>query len=593
MKNIYEYMPYGAVRYGGYVKYSIDFVKEKQLLDKELWIKFIEVFHTLEDGVDKGWRGEYWGKMMRGACHTYMYDNDKKLYDIIDFAVTELLKQQDEFGRFSTYNTQLEFHGWDVWSRKYVLTGLAHFYKICIDENKKQKVLSAMKKHTDYMLDRIGNDKLSIFETSDDWGGLNSSSILEPICELYNLTGEKKYLDFAEYILNLGGCKYGNLLDLAEQGNVMPFEYPEVKAYEMMSYFEGVLAYYEITGKVKYYDIVDKFVQALFLTDITIVGSCGCSHELFDNSVEKQSEFTNNLMQETCVTVTLMRLVSRLYMLKGEQKYADIIELSALNALYGTINENDLMQYSSPNKEYLKGLPFDSYSPLANSKRGMEIGGIRKFASGGHYGCCGSIASVGIAIYPLTSVLNSQDFIIVNNYLNGEITFDNIKFVINGSYLIDGKVNISLYAKEDKRVKIKLRIPCWAKSVKAQYNNKDLKCQDQIIFVDEIVKDGDKINLEFGVELKEIIVNGRTAFKYGALVLSQKIKEDYKFGQQIKLQRENGKIKYEIISANDTHIEVLLYLKDGKSIKLINYSDSGKDWLNKDTIVNVWFNVLE
>ena len=74
--------------------------------------------------------------------------------------------------------------------------------------------------------------------------------------------------------------------------------------------------------------------------------------------------------------------------------------------------------------------------------------------------------------------------------------------------------------------------------------------------------------------------------------MSQKIKNEYVFGQKIKLQRKNGKIKYDILKANDTHVELLVHLKDDKGIRLINYSDSGKDWLNEDTIVNVWFNVV-
>ena len=40
-------------------------------------------------------------------------------------------------------------------------------------------------------------------------------------------------------------------------------------------------------------------------------------------------------MQETCVTVTWMRLLTRLYLLSGEEKYIDRIERSGFNALYG------------------------------------------------------------------------------------------------------------------------------------------------------------------------------------------------------------------------------------------------------------------
>ena len=79
--------------------------------------------------------------------------------------------------------------------------------------------------------------------------------------ELYKLTGERRYLDFAEYIIRLGGCSGGNLIELALEDRLAPFEYPEVKAYETISFFEGVLAYYELTGEEKYLRAVTQFIE--------------------------------------------------------------------------------------------------------------------------------------------------------------------------------------------------------------------------------------------------------------------------------------------------------------------------------------------
>ena len=108
----------------------------------------------------------------------------------------------------------------------------------------------------------------------------------------------------------------------------MPFQYPEVQAYETMSFFEGALAYYEVTGEEKYFDAVTKFADAVLKSDITIIGSAGCTHELFDNSAEKQTDEVQvgTIMQETCVTVTWMRLQERLLRLTGNEMYAENIE---------------------------------------------------------------------------------------------------------------------------------------------------------------------------------------------------------------------------------------------------------------------------
>lgn len=113
----------------------------------------------------------------------------------------------------------------------------------------------------------------------------------------------------------------------------------------MMSCFEGLLEYYKVTGEKKYLAAVENFVDMVVKTDYTIIGCSGCTHELFDNSTEKQTEETDGVMQETCVTVTFMKLAAKLFLLTGKAKYAEIIERSGLNALFGAVNdENQTMK---------------------------------------------------------------------------------------------------------------------------------------------------------------------------------------------------------------------------------------------------------
>ena len=102
--------------------------------NKDNWKKTVEVFTTREDSENGRWRGEYFGKQMRGAVLTYAYTKDEELYDILTDVVVDLLSRQDEFGRFSTYHIEEEFRGWDMWCRKYVLVGMLYYCKICKDE---------------------------------------------------------------------------------------------------------------------------------------------------------------------------------------------------------------------------------------------------------------------------------------------------------------------------------------------------------------------------------------------------------------------------------------------------------------------------
>ena len=114
--------------YKGISDDMIRLVERKQLKDRKLWELVTKQFEKTPDDADHGWRGEYWGKLMRGACMTWQYTKDKELYGVLREAVVKLLATQDEYGRIATYSRKEEFHGWDIWCRKYVLLGLIHFY---------------------------------------------------------------------------------------------------------------------------------------------------------------------------------------------------------------------------------------------------------------------------------------------------------------------------------------------------------------------------------------------------------------------------------------------------------------------------------
>ena len=88
----------------------------------------------------------------------------------------------------------------------------------------------AKEKPTTGVVIAVGEGKLDIRTCSKHWEGLNSCSILEPMVKLYRLTGEKRYLEFAEYIISTGFIQSANLVELAFADEVTPHEYPIVKA---------------------------------------------------------------------------------------------------------------------------------------------------------------------------------------------------------------------------------------------------------------------------------------------------------------------------------------------------------------------------
>ena len=595
IKNTFEFLTPASANYIGPVHDYVLITEEHQLLDKKTWDKFIEVFTEDSDDHDLGWRCEYWGKMMRGACLTYTYHATDELYSVLDYAVRGLLKVQREDGRFSTYSAKKQFDGWDLWGRKYVLTGMMHFIKICKDEALKEEIIAAISKHADYITEHVGSgeNQKSILKTSTHWLCLNSCTILEPFIELYKITGKQTYLDFAEYIIGLGGCAGGNLIDLALADEKAPFEYPVNKAYEMMSFFEGVLAYYELTGKVEYLDAVTKFVEKINETDVTLIGCSGCTHELFDNSIVKQTEYNEVQMQETCVTVTWMRVLTRLLLLTGNVAYADRIEKSALNALYGSINTKWEKSFSIDDKLYFDPVIFDSYSPLYNNRRGLATGGFKKFKSGGFYGCCACIGSAGTAIFPLVSVLKSEKGFVINELIEGVVNEktplgNSVTLNSTSDYPKDGKYSLAIFLDENEKFELLVRIPDWCDEAVIKIGDEMKNVYSGYTSILRKWSDGDTVEIDLEMHLKSHLLNGKTAYTYGPLVLARdEMKERKKTDSEFTPTAHNA---FKSLPTENGELLRFSLECEGEDILLTDYASCGKYWNNENAKISVWLN---
>ena len=595
INNKFEYLDVAEAKYSGIVHDYVEITERHQLLDKRTWDKFVAVYTENSDDHDVGWRCEYWGKMMRGACLTYRYHGDEKLYEMLDYAVRELLKVQRDDGRFSTYSEEMQFNGWDLWGRKYVLTGMMHFIDICKDENLKEEILAAISRHADHIVERIGEGEgqKSILKTSNHWLCLNSCTILEPFIDLYKRTGKKSYLDFAEYIIGLGGCAGGNLMDLAILDEIAPYEYPVNKAYEMMSFFEGLLAYYELTGEKKYLDAVVKFVDKVNETDVTIIGCSGCTHELFDNSIVKQTEYNDVQMQETCVTVTWMRVLSRLHLLTGRVDYVDRIEKSAYNALYGSINTENQESFSIEEGLFYEPVLFDSYSPLYNNRRGLATGGFKKFRSGGFYGCCACIGSAGTGIFPLIGTLKSKDGVVINEAFEGVVkttTPSGKALTLNTvtDYPVGEKYTLALFLDEDEEFELLVRIPAWCDEAMLTVGDEISKVYPGYVSLKRNWSDGDTVELTFPHHLKSHYLNGKTAYTFGPLVLARdEMKEGKKTDSPFTPSEYNA---YKLLEPKKGEMLRVALECDGEDVLLTDYQSCGKHWNNKNAKVSVWLN---
>ena len=600
IENRLSYLTPGAAAYRGAAEEAVQFTLQHQLLNAATWEQFVNVFRKDSDNVNNGWRCEYWGKMMRGAVLTYMYNKDAALYRVLEKTVTDLLETQRPDGRISTYSAKKQLRGWDIWGRKYVLTGMLHFCRICESEALKTRIITAMQRHADALIACVGpgEGQVDITLTSNFWGGVNSCSVLEPILDLYTFTGEARYMAFAEYILSTGGCCDGNLIEAALENRLKPYEYPEVKAYETMSFFEGVLAYYTLTGEKKYLTAVTNFIEAVAETDITAIGCSGCTHELFDHSAVKQTEPSDGIMQETCVTVTWMRMMARLHLLTGEKKYMDRLEHSAWNALYGALNKQHLPQYDMFNHVWLKALPFDSYSPLFNNTRGIGIGGLNHFEEGGYYGCCACIASAGIALVPLTAVLQEKDRILVNHCLSGRVTArsaEGTPFTFSLESAYPHAFAVTCTVETAGTATLAFRLPAFLENVRVCINGTAAEAspEEGYLCLRRSWQAGNLLTLEADMPLRSQTLNGKTAFFYGPLTLARDARKEDGAVDLAETVCLTQPVTFAVAAPEaDEQLRLTIPRTDGKPpLLLTDYASCGKYWRDEKNRMTVWMNI--
>lgn len=600
----YKFSTPGELKVYGYSRDLTEYVTKKQLTDEELWKLFVNQYRIHSDKNGE-WKGEFWGKTMRGACLTYISDKNERQYKVLVGTIEDMLSVQEKSGRISTYAEDFEFNGWDMWCRKYVMLGMLYFLSICKSKSLEKRVVGSLRKQADYIIAHIGEGegKKSIFDTSTLYGAMNSCSILEAFVKLYGITKEQRYLDFSTYIVNGGFSKNLNLVEECLNKRKYPYQFGDVKAYEMMSCFEGLTEYYKYVKDEKYLRAAENFVEMLVKTDYTIIGCCGCSTEMLDNSSVTQTNYSDDIMQETCVTVTFIKLCAKLFLLTGKPRYMDYIERSSYNALYGAVNDTEQTMKRTDGDVWVEdgcyqveheSYPFDSYSPLVYSRRGKKVGGFMVMQDGRSYGCCACIGSAGLAVANLASISAYGGGFSINLYNSFSFRSDYdgapIKIVCNADVYTKNKAKIRVNG-GGKDFEIKLRVPEWMEKYEVKIDGEkiEVKRDDGYVSVKREWSEN-VIELTYSAHVKEHVLNGKIAFTKGPIVLVRDarfgdITEPVPTGKQnsVKAKRvKNDKFK------NNVTYEISI---GNERFPMCDYSSAGKDYDDENSCITVWQNI--
>ncbi len=514
----YDFFPAGALTLNGPVGRAL--VKNIRCRLETLDYALMAEPFRLRSENDGAWRCEFWGKNLRGAILAWHMSPSDELLKKIRSAVDDILSAQTPDGCISSYPADQQISSWDVWGRKYVLLALLRYCRLISPE---QKVLQACCRLVDHLISQLTGEKADL-RTCGMHDGLASCSIAGAIIELYGLTGEKRFLDFARSLLESGCSLKENVFDAALNG-VAPKDIGNAKAYELSSCFEAASAFFRITGEERYKLAVEKYFNAIVEKEIFVTGTAGgkddCGEYWFDGVKNQASADPGCGLGETCVTVTYMRFCEAVAALNEyDPKPFDEMENSLYNALLGAMNP-DGKHWTHANPTPLTGGGWKA-SPPDQIERWFNT------PFDGH-DCCRAQGPEGLAFGAAHAVLKLADGIMVNFY-EDFILHDSIatgeKYTVEnrGNYPASGESSLFFRMEQPLERKVVLRIPAWADECEVTLNGKNIPvCAGKYCIIDRLWSDGDRLCLDFHPAVRVIRPAGTSgvfALKYGPVVLA-------------------------------------------------------------------------
>ena len=564
----------GSVRLKGVLGARLDAMIERNVAAKdidEMTAPFLDKTETR-----RLWQTEFWGKWMHSAVPFLVYSGNAALRGKIVRGVERILASQEENGYIGNYPDALRFgEGWDVWGIKYTMMGLMHWHDaVAFSEASLRKgggpqgrgenpgpsasrILESAKRLCDCLVAELGpggRRGRELWQTGN-WAGCASSSVLEPVVWLYRRTGERRYLDFAGTVVRgMVEPEAGpRLVDLALRGvhaadrdgyGNNPDDNGEyvckdsrTKAYETMSCYQGLLEYCEAVGgfedspleemrpsgrvsptrlKAASPATADLFRAALLTAEdiaaeeINLAGGGACIERWFHGA--RKQGFPHARLQETCVTVTWMRLCQKLLRMTGDPKWADLVERAFYNAYLASIKPD--------------GSEFASYTPLSGSR----WHGMRQCFM--HEDCCDANGPRGFLCFLQEFFRAEGDTATLNFYASARAedvlpaTGRRVAFDVYTLYPREETVRIACLC--DGTFTLRLRIPGWCSGACVRVNGEALPAPEPGAYcaIAREWRAGDVVELALPMPVVAHVADHYAAFTRGPVLLAR----DSRFG---------------------------------------------------------------
>lgn len=310
----------------------------------------------------KGWEdstlaGHSLGHYLSAVSIMYAATGDERFKKISDYVVEELDACQKAgkddlvsaipnvrkvFGDVS--NGDIRSRGFDLnglWAPWYaqhkVHAGLADAYRYCGNKT----ALEVDKKMADWVIEITKNLSKEQFQLMLDceFGGINES-----FYELYEMTGEKKYLELGDRF------HHEKIIDPFFRGeDILPGKHGNTQFPKVI----GLARKYELTGDPDAKKAVEFFWDCV-VNHHTYLNGGNTMGEHFGPRDRLNDRLSDNTI-ETCNTYNMLKMSKHLYEWTGETKYLDYYERALFNHILPSIDRSD-----DPRKLFTYFVPLQS-----------------------------------------------------------------------------------------------------------------------------------------------------------------------------------------------------------------------------------------
>lgn len=400
-------------------------------------------------------------KVIEGAAYSLQVHYDEKLVQEIDEIIELIAAAQEEDGYLYPARTAhpgdpVPGAGPERWSRlrgSHELYNSGHLFEAAVayyQATGKKQLLDVALKNADLLVKTFGPDK------RHDVPGHQEVEI--GLCKLYRLTGNKKYLDLAEFFLDERGKPHktgfypeDSPFAIYNGSEYMQDHKPVVEQEEAVGHAVRATYMYSamadvaaLTGNVEYVKAIDRLWENVVGKKMYLTGGVGARHtsEAFGDNYElpNLSAYT-----ETCAAVGMAMWNHRMFLLHGESKYIDVLERVIYNGLLSGVS--------------LEGDKFFYQNPLA-SKGGYERSPWFEVS------CCPGNIVRFIPSFPGYIYAVKDNSIYVNLFVKSraslELDGETVSLSQKTRYPWEGTVVVEVNVQSPVEFTLMLRVPGWA-----------------------------------------------------------------------------------------------------------------------------------